>query len=134
LLHDPVDDEFGRASSNEDNICNDVEPPENHPGDGESIPIVAPELPTLEHVNLGQASAPRNGRSHTAHLFDDKEVCLLSFNMEQLLIGMTVTPLTTRQPFTLPGTTWASSAGLLTASSILVMLLFVLLFLLELAI
>jgi hypothetical protein len=43
---------------------------------------VAPELPTLEHADLGQASAPCNGRSPADHLSDNKEVCFLSFDME----------------------------------------------------
>jgi hypothetical protein len=82
LLQDPVDDEFGRASGEEDSVCDDVEPPENNPDVGESIPIVALELQTLKHYDLGQATAPCKGRSLADHLFDDKEIGLLSFAME----------------------------------------------------
>jgi hypothetical protein len=82
LLHDHVNDEFGHASSDKDSICADTEPQETHPDDGESVPFVAAELPTLERTDLGLASAPRNGRSPADHLFDNKVVCLLSFDME----------------------------------------------------
>ena len=77
LLQDPADDEFGHATGEEDTVCADTEPQENHPDDGESAPIVAPELPTLERTDLGLVSAPRNGTKKWRFAFYP-----LSWNME----------------------------------------------------
>jgi hypothetical protein len=83
LLQDPVYGEFGHATGEEDSVCDDTELPENNTDDGESVPFVAPELPTLERDNLSLATAPRKGRSLADHLFEDnKEVGLLSFDTE----------------------------------------------------
>ena len=82
MLQDPVDDKFGHATGEEDSVCDDAEPPENNTDDGESVPFVAPELPTLERDDLGLTTAPCKGRFLADHLFDDKEVGLSSFDME----------------------------------------------------
>ena len=82
LLQEDGDDDFGGAGGAEDRSLDDAEGQEMNPDDQESAPIVPPELPALERADLGMNSPKRSGRSPADHLFNDQEVCMLSFDME----------------------------------------------------